>query len=197
MIAHASKLAAFSAAALLCASQLASAQSEVLDTAYPKIVLDQDVDVVMREFSKDLDVTVVVDRELSGSVRQMDPNLSARRFLDRVANALSATWFHSNGYIYMTPLSDVEQIVFNVARVDQSELDHALSSLEQQGARPILMYGPGGRIAFASGAPNLLRIVKEIVELEGGRIVDDEPEAQVATIEDPKGITIFRGRVAQ
>ena len=171
--------------------------AERLDARYPKVVIDQDIEHVMRDFSQDLGITVVVDREVMGAVRQMDADLSARRFLDRVAGSLSATWFFYDGYIYMTPLAEIDQAVFDVTRVSRASLEKALGGLKLQAGRAPLSFGVDDHIAIATGAPELLRLITDIVMLEGGKMAEETGLTDVAMAQPAAAMSVFRGRLEQ
>lgn len=192
--------------ALTCFAPSVHAQNQQLDQVYPKIVLDQDVEVVLRQLTEDTGIPVVVDRAIDGVVRNDNPDLSAREFLDAILAPVAATWYYNNGFVYVAPMTEVEQILFDVADVPTGNLSRAFAGIEMQSGRPPITIRSDGLTAIATGSPDYLRLASELVALEGGFVlgqnndgeqvtVSSEPEAEV--INEEQTMSVFRGRVSR
>lgn len=190
--------------ALTCVASSVHAQNQQLDQVYPKIVLDQDVEVVLRQLTEDTGIPVVVDRAIDGVVRNDNPDLSAREFLDAILAPVAATWYYNNGFVYVAPMTEVEQVLFDVAEVPAGNLSRAFAGIEMQSGRPPITIRSDGLTAIATGSPDYLRLASELVALEGGFVLGQNNDGeQVAAsseieaefVEEQQTMSVFRGRV--
>ena len=189
---------------LLGVATSAHAQNQQLDQVYPKIVLDQDVEVVLRQLTEDTGIPVVVDRAIDGVVRNENPDLSTREFLDAILAPVAATWYYSNGFVYVAPMTEVEQVLFDVAEVPKDNLYRAVAGIEMQAGRSPITIRSDGLTAIATGSPDYLRLVSELVALEGGFVLGQNNDGEQVTagseieaefVEEQQTMSVFRGRV--
>lgn len=177
-----------------------AATSEAIEMPYPKVVIDQDVRNTFQDFGRDLGYMMVVDPRINGTVRQPNSELSGREFLDDIALSVSATWYENNGVIYVEPLEDISQRVFDISDVDRSKLYATLASLDfDLDAFPI-RFSDDDKIVVVSGPLDFLSNVSDVIILEGGRSLTDLNQADtelVTEVSDDPLPSVFRGRVAQ
>lgn len=180
---------------LLSAGSAVCAAPADLDQAYPRLVTGEDITFVLQTFTSDTGIITVPAAEVIGNVRQNAVNLSAREFLDSVTGDVGATWFYSDGVVYVTPLAQVRQTVYDVSAVAPGVLEEALAGIVGALGRSPLRVRDDGRIATASGSPEMLDIVTDIVLLEGGFLVAAPSDADDTDQDGTQQMIVFRGRV--
>lgn len=177
------------------------AHAAELDAPYPKVIFDQAVGEVMTQFAQDTGLLAVVSAQVDGNVAQTEGDLSIRQFLNNVTGAVNATWYYSGGVIYVDPVSDVSQRVFDVSTIDVTELTVAFRDLGLDFPQLPMMSNVSDDILILSGPNRFLSLATDIVVLKGGAIVPPEPEEVEASLPDPVvegGLPrVFRGRVSQ
>jgi type III secretion protein C len=163
-----------------------------LQQPYPKAVLDLDVRDVLQEFGQDLGILTVVSADVKGKVKQLNTDLNARAFLDEITAASAATWYLSNGVVYVDPVSEISQRVYDLEGVDRDALMAAFKSIGIDSSQLPFSFSSDGDIAFVSGPDRFLTTVTDVIALEGGRLLTDKKK------DEPNDLpSVFRGRVAQ
>ncbi|HET8726430.1 MAG TPA: type III secretion protein [Alphaproteobacteria bacterium] len=131
------------------------------DEPYPYIVLDQELEDVLREFGSNVGVPVKVSSRVKGKVRGRWPSLTPGQFLDRLATAYGLQWYYDGQTLHVTTTGEAISEMLPLGPVRFYELYRELKNLKVADPRFPIRAASQANIALISGPPRFVSAVRE------------------------------------
>lgn len=108
-------------------------------------------------------ITVVLDKDVEGSVTGKFQDLSPEEFLNRLSRSYSLIWFYDGNVLYIYPAQKVQSKFVPISNLASKKLLDTVSSLGIIApSSAIRLVGSTG-ITFVSGPPRYVEMVAEII----------------------------------
>lgn len=154
---------------------------------YAYRVIDQDVRGVLSEFGRNLDMPVIVSRQVDGKVHGDIGAATAGEFLARVASSNALLWYRDGSALIIDREADIGSRSYDVRALDADNVRHALADLAVDASPQITRRFNGDGLLTVSGPPGYLDRVQQ-------RLDALRPVARSAgPARSESGVRVFRG----
>lgn len=164
--------------------------------AYRYLVVDQDIRDILKEFGRNLSITVKVSDKIGERrIRGRLPISGAREFLNRLCESYGLVWYFDGAVLHFSAESEVRTELVDLGPLNPSLIDEKLQALGIVDARYPTRTTPDTRVMSISGPPAYLGLIRETVATmrKAGRPRD------VREVEegDEVRVRVFRGKAGQ
>ena len=153
-----------SAAALCLGLPAQAAVPPWPDSAYPYVVVDQDLVSVLKEFGQNMGTPVQVSEDVHGRVLGRIPPLPPRAFLDRLASQYGFNWYYDGSTLAIAANSELVQRTIPLGKTSFDTLNADLERLGISDSRYALRHAEGTDLVMVAGPPRYADLVQQTVE---------------------------------
>lgn len=142
------------------------------DAEYPYRVVDQDVNIVLKEFGQNLGIRVKLSPRVSGRVRGGLSKASASTFLNEVCRMSGLDWYYDGTVLHITSIEEQVTRFLTVNKDAAGKLTDTLSRLSFYDERFPIQVGPDNTSLVVSGPPGYVALVEQTLSSAHGLVGD-------------------------
>ncbi|CAM3514725.1 MULTISPECIES: hypothetical protein [Halomonas] len=173
--------------AVTWASDESNGAAEWMEREYRYLIVEQDVQAVLKEFGRNLALPMEVSQRVEGAVRGNITAETARGFLEQVCAANDLAWFFDGGVLHVSTREEMTQQSFELTDIDSQRL---MADIE----------------GSSVGDPMRSRLVDggDTLQIWGMNAWVDDVARRVERLRQPApspsndgGVTVFRGSITK
>ncbi|WP_208350343.1 hypothetical protein [Pseudaestuariivita rosea] len=140
---------------------LHAAPLKLEDQEMPYLIIDQNLQSVLADFSESFDVPIDINDDVKGQVQRLSGDFTPEGFLHHLALTHGFSWYYDGQVIHITPVEDDQTVIL---QMNDISFDDFLLTLEELGIAderfPVSEAGEQG-LARASGPPRYIELLSE------------------------------------